>query len=144
MIPSNQGIDERLFAVITETNSKAPFYLLTGITTKTLGPGWVEMAVQTRDEHGNPLGITHGGLVSTLADAAMANAVRTTGKKGVTVNYGINFFTTAPMGKEMVGRGRVDRIGSHLYFASAEVVCEDKVIATTQGTFYIVGEIELD
>ena len=144
MNPINQGIDERLFRVIVGTNAQAPFYRLLGITTKALGPGYAEMSVQTRDEHGNPLGITHGGLVSTLADAAMANAVRATGKKGVTVNYDISFLTFAPVGQEMVGRGKVDRVGSRLHFASVEVVCENQVIATSQGTFYIVGEMELD
>ncbi|MGE5545168.1 MAG: PaaI family thioesterase [Bacillota bacterium] len=140
----NEGIDDRLFNIIVATNAQAPFYQLTGITTKALGPGWAEMAVQTETRHGNPLGLTHGGIVSTLADAAMANAVRTTGKKGVTVNYDISFLNTAPVGQEMVGRGRVDKAGSKIIFTSVEVVCGDKVIASSQGTFYVVGEIELD
>ncbi len=144
MNSTNQGIDEGLFRVIVRTNSQAPFYQLLGITTKALGPGYAEMSVQTTDKHGNPLGITHGGLVSTLADAAMANALRATGKRGVTVNCDISFLTSAPVGQEMVGRGKVDRVGSHLCFASSEVVCEGKVIATSQGTFYIIGEMEVD
>jgi acyl-CoA thioesterase len=143
MNPENKGIDDRLFSIIVETNSKAPFYQLTGLTTKTLGPGWVEMSVQTGNKHGNPLGLTHGGLISTIADAAMANAIRTTGRKGVTVNCDINFLNSAPVGQEMVGRGRVDKAGSRLVFTTGEVVCGDKVIATCQGTFYVVGEIEL-
>lgn len=143
MIPSNKGIDEKLFSFIVETNSQAPFYNLAGITTKNLGPGWAEMSVQTGDEHGNPMGLTHGGLISTLADSAMGNAVRTTGRKGVTVNYDISFLSSAPVGKEIVGHGRVDRAGSKIVFTSVEVVCDNKVIATCQGTFYVVGEIEL-
>lgn len=143
MNPSNKGIDERLFAIIVESNAQAPFYQLTGIATKALGPGWAEMSVQTDNKHGNPLGLTHGGLISTLADAAMGNAVRSTGKKGVTVNYDISFLTAAPVGQEMVGRGRVDKAGSRIIFTSVEVVCGDQVIATSQATFYVVGEIEL-
>ncbi len=144
MNPINMGIDERLFSVIVDSNAKAPFYQLTGITTKTLGLGWAEMSVQTGSEHGNPLGLTHGGLISTLADAAMGNAVRSTGRKGVTVNYDISYLNSAPVGEEMVGRGRVEKSGSRIIFTSVEVVCGDKVIATSQGTFYVVGEIELD
>ena len=57
------GIDERLFSVIVDSNA-TPFYQLTGITTKTLGLV-AEMSVQTGSEHGNPLGLIHGGLIST-------------------------------------------------------------------------------
>ncbi len=141
MTAVNKGIDERIYNTIVTTNAQAPFYQLTGIQTRTLGPGWVEMAVMTEGKHGNPLGLIHGGLVSTLADAAMANAVRTTGKKGVTVHCDINFLASAPVGEEMIGRGRVDKAGSKMVFTSGEVVCGDKVIATCQGTFYVVGEI---
>ena len=61
----NKGIDERIYNTIVATNAQAPFYQLTGIQTKTLGPGWVEMSVKTESRHGNPLGLIHGGLVST-------------------------------------------------------------------------------
>jgi uncharacterized protein (TIGR00369 family) len=137
----NKGIDERIYNTIVATNAQAPFYQLTGIQTKTLGPGWVEMSVNTESRHGNPLGLIHGGLVSTLADAAMANAVRTTGKKGVTVHCDINFLAAAPVGQEMIGRGQVDRAGAKIVFTSGEVVCGDKVVATCQATFYVVGEM---
>jgi len=137
----NKGIDERIYNTIVASNAQAPFYQLTGIQTKTLGPGWVEMAVKTESRHGNPLGLIHGGRVSTLADAAMANAVRTTGKKGVTVHCDINYLAAAPVGEEMIARGRVEKAGAKIYFTSGEVVCGDKVVATCQGTFYVVGEI---
>jgi len=138
------GIDNRLFDIIVSSNRKAPFYRLTGITTKTLGPGWAQMAVQTNDDHGNPLGLIHGGLISTLADAAMGNAIRSTGRKAVTINYDISFLSAAPAGKLLIGRGRVDRAGSRIVYTSVEVTCEDQVIATSQAAFYVVGEIELD
>lgn len=144
MNPTNQGIDEKLFAAIIKTNAQAPFYRLLGISTRALGPGCAEMAVLTESTHGNPLGLTHGGLIMTLADAAMANAIRATGKKAVTVNCDVSFLASAPVGREIVGRGKVDRAGGRLGFASAELICDQQVIATSQGTFYVVGEIELD
>ncbi|NLV15742.1 MAG: PaaI family thioesterase [Syntrophomonadaceae bacterium] len=140
----NKGIDERLFNVIVETNSQAPFYGLVGIYTKTLGEAWAEMAVVTEPRHCNPLGITHGGLVSTLADAAMGNALRTTGKKGVTASYDISFLSSAPAGHEMIGRGKVVKAGRKLIFTTSEVYCADQLIAISQATFYVVGEIDFE
>ena len=140
----NRGIDDRLFRQIVESNREAPFYRLVGITTKALGPGYAEMAVATEKKHANPLGWVHGGLISTLADAAMGNAIRSTGKKAVTADYTISFVNSAAVSQELIGRGEVVKSGSHLVFARATVFSEEKIVASAMGTFFIVGEIELD
>lgn len=140
----NKGIDERLFNIIVETNSKAPFYNLCGIYTKTLGSGCAEMAVQTEPRHGNPLGITHGGLVTTVADASMGNAVRSTGRMGVTASCEMQFISSADVGQEMVAHGKVVKAGRKLIFVSSEVFSGDQLVAVGQATFYVVGEIHLD
>lgn len=139
----NSGIEENLFVHITETNRKTPFYNLIGMKTLNLGPGTAEMGVMADSEHSNPLGLVHGGLISTVADAAMGNAIRTVGKKGVTADYRVSFFKAAPIGKELIGYGKIEKMGARLIFASAEIVCEGEMLATSQGTFFIVGDIEL-
>lgn len=139
----NNGIDHRLFTHITENNQKTPFYRLTGMKTKALGKGEAEMSVIAEEDHSNPLGLVHGGMISTLADAAMGNAIRTVGKKGVTADYRVSFFKSAPIGKELIGYGKIEKMGARLIFASAVVVCEGETLATSQGTFFIIGDIEL-
>lgn len=139
----NKGIDDRLFKVIVETNAQAPFYCLVGIYTKNLGPGWADMAVNTEGRHGNPLGITHGGLVSTLADASMGNAIRSTGIKAVTASYDIQFLSSAEIGREMVAHGEVIKSGRKLIFTRSEVYSGELLVAISQATFYAMGAIDI-
>ncbi|MGE5415607.1 MAG: PaaI family thioesterase [Acidobacteriota bacterium] len=139
----NQGIDEHLFAYIIETNKKAPFYETLEVKTKELGPGHAEMAVVAAKKHSNPLGMVHGGLIATLADAAMGNAIRTTGRKAVTVDYTISLLASASIDEYVKAIGQVTKVGKQLIFARAEVYAGDKMIATSQGTFYVVGDIHI-
>lgn len=139
----NAGIDEKLFVYLRDSISKTPYYNLLGLNLNELGPGSAEIVTITRPEHTNPLGIIHGGLPMSLADAAMGNAVRTLGVKGVTVDCSTSLIAAAGIDEIMVARGKVVKAGKKLIFVEASVLCGDKLIANSKGTFYITGVIDI-
>jgi acyl-CoA thioesterase len=138
----NSGIDEKLFVLLRDSIGKTPFYNLLNLHLNELGPGFAEIGTTTRPEHTNPLGIIHGGLPMSMADAAMANAVRSLGVKAVTVDCSTSFTAAAGINEALVARGKVLKSGKNLIFVEASVFCGDKLIADSKGTFYKMGVID--
>lgn len=91
----NTGIEPQLFDYINHSINETPFYNLLGIKVYKLGPGLAELETVAESKHMNPLGAVHGGLYMSLADAAMGNAVRSLGIKGVTVDCSTAFIAAA-------------------------------------------------
>jgi uncharacterized protein (TIGR00369 family) len=95
------------------------------------------------EHHYNPIGIVHGGLVSTLIDSATGTAVHTTLAKGelyATVNLSVDMLrpltdTTGPIRAEST----VVHRGSNIGISTAEVTGVDngKVYARGQSTCFI-------
>lgn len=137
----NQGIQEELFSYLCHSVAESPYYLLLGINLREIGQGWAKLEVEPQDRHTNPLGLIHGGLVMSLIDAAMGNAVRSLGVKGVTVDCQTSFFSPAGRGINLLARGEVQKIGNNLAFTRADVYSDDKIVAQGNGTFYIVGSV---
>ena len=138
----NKGINGELFRQIVETNENTPFYRLVGIKTAALAPGEAELVVEIGDQHTNPLGRVHGGLIASLADAAMGNAIRSLGARAVTIDCSISFLSSPPGGALLVGKGKVVKAGRNIMFAEATVYHQDTVVACAQGSFFKVGVAE--
>lgn len=143
MDSENAGIDARLFEYIAGSLKKTAFYNLMGIRLVSLGPGESEFVLTTGEQHSNPLGLVHGGVVLSLGDAAMGNAVRSLGVTGVTVDYSASLFSAAPMGQDLIAMGKIVKAGKNLFFTESDVWCQGKHIAQCKGTFYKVGDIQL-
>lgn len=144
MTAKNRGVEARLFDYISDSIAHTGYYNLNGIKLCALGVGTVEMAVETGPQHCNPMLLIHGGVYSTLLDAVMGNAIRSTGVVGVTCSMSVNFMAGAPLGERLVGRGRVTRAGRNMIYAEAELYCGEKLIATALGTFFRTGEIDVN
>ncbi|WP_054695653.1 PaaI family thioesterase [Syntrophomonas palmitatica] len=138
----NLGIDPRLFDYINHSINETPFYSLLGIKVNKLGPGMAELDTIAESKHSNPLGAVHGGLYMCIADAAMGNAVRSLGIKGVTADCSTAFIAAASNGDRIVARGQVLKAGRNLVFVRAEVYAGEKLVADSKGTFYRTGIIE--
>ena len=141
MKAENCGIEESLFKYLTESISQTPFYQLLGVEIIKVGKGMAELAVCANQNHTNPLGAIHGGLIMSLADAAMGNAIRSLGIKGVTVDCSTAFISGALLGELVVGKGRVLKAGRNMIFVEAEVFAGEHLIATSKATFFKTGEI---
>ncbi len=142
MTTVNAGIEADLFAYICHSLQSTPYYKLLGIELQLIGPGYAEMSVKTGEEHTNPLGMIHGGLIMSVVDAAMGNAIRSLGIKGVTVDCSVALPGAAQLGDQILARGKVLKAGKNLIFAEASVYVNDKMIGDSKATFYNTGNIE--
>ncbi len=139
----NAGIEQKLFAHLIDLAAKTPFYQMVGIRLRLLGPGQAELEVQTENIHTNPIGLVHGGLIMSIADAAMGNAIRSTGVIGVTVDCSVSFPGAARLGEILIARGEVIKTGRKLIFAEATVWAGDRILGHSKATFYNTGNFEL-
>jgi uncharacterized protein (TIGR00369 family) len=102
--------------------------------------GGLELAMVVDERHENFHGVTHGGVLMSLLDMAMGGAVRRTlaaeeGCASITINT--DFLRAAPKGR-ITARGKVDRRGATMAFASGELVdAEGKVCARATGIWAI-------
>lgn len=139
----NQGIDEALFQYLVHSIKESPFYNLLGLELEAAALGEVTIGAVTENKHTNPLGLIHGGVVMTIADAAMGNAIRSLGIKGVTIDCSTSYPASAPMGTEIKAIGKVLRAGRNLIFAEAQVYAGEKLIGHSKATFYRTEIAEL-
>ncbi len=140
MLAENLGIEDKLFNYIIDSINDTPFYNLLGIKPHKIGKEFAELSVISVEQHINPIGMIHGGLFMSLTDAAMGNAVRSMGIKAVTVDCSTGFISSAEPGEKFIGRGRVLRAGKKLIFTTAEIRVDDRLLATSHGTFYKTGD----
>ncbi|MEN6350275.1 MAG: PaaI family thioesterase [Syntrophomonas sp.] len=137
----NGGIDEKLFDYIVNSIKNTPYYQLLGIELTRLEAGNSELSVNITHQHTNPLGAIHGGLIMSLADAAMGNAIRSLGIKGVTVDCSTALIAAALEGEQVVARGRVLKAGKTMIFTEAHVWAGERLLSSAKGTFYKTGEM---
>jgi uncharacterized protein (TIGR00369 family) len=88
-----------------------------------------EMGLGFRVErrHCNPIGICHGGMLSTFADMTMAIGANVSARIGrflPTVNLASDFLAPAPLGSWVEGRGQILRITRSLVFTQCVVTAD--------------------
>jgi uncharacterized protein (TIGR00369 family) len=112
-----------------------PFAAHCGIEPIAFADGRTTLRVRVAPEHGNNLGIAHGGLICTLLDIAMGTAARcTVGLPVMTLDMQASFLS--PGRGEMIGEGRVVRAGRSIVFCEAEVRTADgDLVAKASGLF---------
>ncbi len=87
----------------------------------------VTIEIPMRDDLRNLMGVLHGGVSATIADAAVGIAVtRHFGgaRLATTVELKINYFRPVEKGK-VVARSRLLRVGQHLVVGSVELTDEE-------------------
>ncbi|HEX2554691.1 MAG TPA: PaaI family thioesterase [Microvirga sp.] len=106
-----------------------------GIEPLEIGDGRSRLRVALGPEHGNNLGIAHGGLICTLLDVAMGSASRSkVGRAVITLDMQVSFLS--PGRGVLVGEGRVLRAGRSVVFCEAEVRDEaGELVAKASGLF---------
>ena len=101
------------------------------------GTGRVHL--DARDEHLNPHGTVHGGVLATMIDVAMGTAVATTGGESpVTVSLTVTYLEPGQPGR-LTATARVRKRGKRLLVVEAEVVQGEDVVADALATFSVKG-----
>jgi uncharacterized protein (TIGR00369 family) len=134
----NQGLPEDLFAALQQKASGIPFYDFLGFTPVSFGPGKAVFEVHLRPEYANINQTLHGGVMMSLADAAMAFAARTRGHDITTVTMDTSFFSPVMVGSVLRAEGEVIKHGSHLVYGICRLYNEDQLVGENKGVFYIL------
>lgn len=102
--------------------------------------GSASLTLEVTDEHPNPAGTLHGGVLATLVDTAMGTAVRTTtgdGEVPATSQLTVTYLRPGSTGS-LVVTGRVRTRGEHLTVCEAEVEQDGAAIAHAVATFALL------
>jgi uncharacterized protein (TIGR00369 family) len=102
--------------------------------------GSARIAFEVTDEHLNPAGTLHGGVLATLVDTAMGTAVRSaTGDDDVpaTSQLTVTYLRPGKPGQLEV-TARVRTKGEHLTVCEAEVEQDGKAIGHAVATFALL------
>lgn len=102
--------------------------------------GWA-YAVLATDNHVNPAGLVHGGLIAALMDHALsAIAWEKLGRRPcVTVQLDTHFLSAARAGQFLEGRGRVVRATSSLVFMQGAITIGGAEIAVASALLKAVS-----
>ncbi len=125
-----------LRAVLTDS----PFYRWHGLRVTDASPGAVTLDLDLEEHHRNVQGFAHGGVLATIADAAMGLSVRTAldpGRRHVTIELGVHYLRPVTTGT-ITASGEAVRVGSEI--AYAEAVVRDtggRDLARASGTYSV-------
>lgn len=118
------------------------FGKLVGMEFNVIAEGMVEYFMTIRQEHLATPVAAHGGVVSTLMDAALGvaglSAVHTQNKVVSTVEYKVNFLAPALLNDQLIAKAKVEQKGNRILVISCDVFCTNRnnaLIAKAIGTF---------
>jgi uncharacterized protein (TIGR00369 family) len=99
--------------------------------------GVVAYFIPTKEYQGY-VNMLHGGIISTLLDEAMAQAVITKGRQAVTARMEVQFKKPIVIGELICLRGHVNREKGRLIETSSEIEQNGQITATATANFLIV------
>ena len=121
--------------VVTERVNESPYFSLISMEVIEIGKGESRLEVIVQEKHLQPFGMVHGGVYSSLVDAAAFWAVypEIDGDLGMTtVEMKLNYLAPASLGT-MIARGKSLRIGKTLCLGEASIENE-KGLLLAHGT----------
>ena len=84
------------------------------------------------EKHCNSSGVTHGGLLMTMADLTLCAAARAglPDERAITVQLDAQFTDAGRIGDFLVARAEVVRRGGTLIFVRGQIQCGERVLLT--------------
>jgi uncharacterized protein (TIGR00369 family) len=115
------------------------FRELIGTELSSAEEGRAVVSLRAEERHLNPNGTVHGGVVYTLVDVSMAEALRTMiegDERPVTIEIKVNYLEPGRPGT-LTSTAQVRKGGKRLTIVEAEVTQEDdnEVVALATGTY---------
>ena len=115
------------------------FRELVGTELSSSEEGRAVVSLRAEERHLNPNGTVHGGVVYTLVDVSMAEALKTMiegDERPVTIEIKVNYLEPGRPGT-LTSTARVRKGGKRLIIVEAEVTQEDdgEVVALATGTY---------
>jgi uncharacterized protein (TIGR00369 family) len=135
---------------IREIVTTSPYFELLSMELVDVGLGYSSLEIDVTRKHLQPFGMVHGGVFSSIIDAAAFWAVypgiEDPADGMTTVDLKLNYLAPAASGK-LIARGRQIKLGRTLGYAEAQVVNQDeKILAHGTSTVIILPgkAIEVD
>jgi len=120
----------------------SPFYRWSGMRVGAVEPGSVTVTLELGEQHANLQGFAHGGILATIADAAMGLSVRSAlepGRRHVTIELGVHYLRAVRTGT-VTATGRAVRIGREVAYAEATITDERGTdLARASGTYSVTS-----
>lgn len=116
------------------------FAELLGVKLVSSGPGGLAAELTVREEHANFLGMTHGGVIISLADIVMGLSANAGQEAAVAVDMQISYVRATRPGDRLIARGR--RLSGTRSFGWYQVTVENqegKEVGLFRGTVYRPG-----
>jgi uncharacterized protein (TIGR00369 family) len=115
------------------------FTELVGTVLSSAEEGRAAVSLKAEERRLNPSGTVHGGVISTLIDASMAEALNTMTEEDeqpFTIQITVNYMNPGKLGT-LTSTAEVRKGGERITIVEAEVVQEedDEVIALATGTY---------
>ena len=105
-----------------------------------VGQSYIALTID--DYHTNIYGITHGGVLMSMADTAMATAILLRNKKGVTITLSMDFMHSAPLTREIYAKPVILHDGQHTVTTECLITdANGKLFAKAHASFYILGPL---
>jgi uncharacterized protein (TIGR00369 family) len=132
--------------IVTERVNQCPYFSLIAMSLEDVGIGECRLEVRVQERHLQPFGIVHGGVFSSLVDAAAFWAVYPELDEHLgltTVEMKLNYLAPASQGF-MIAKGRRLRVGNTLCLGEASVENEKGLLlAHGTATMMILKDLKI-
>lgn len=122
-----------------------PWFRLVGpVYTRPHPAGTVIVALHVATQHLNTQGVTHGGMLTTLADTALGiNLAIARNRRGgqVTVSFTADFLSDAREGDWLEAHVIVTRMGKRLAYANCDLKVGERQVLRSSAVFAIVERL---
>ena len=130
----DQKFAERMVHLMLERDA---FSEWCGMEVLEIAPRRSVVQMRVRDEMANGFGVSHGGIVYSLADSALAFAANTHGKVTVAIENSISYPKAVRLGDVITATCEEESSSNRLAFYRVVVKNQkDEVVSTFRGTVY--------
>ena len=124
-------------AIVEHMLENDPFSRWMSIKLLDVSKGTCRLKCEIRKEMHNGFSVTHGGILFSLADSAIAFAAATYGRVSLAVDHSISFIHKTEAGRVLTAKAETISMGNKMGFLRVEIHDEKhNLVATIKGTVY--------
>lgn len=124
-------------AVVRQMLARDAFSRWLGVELVTIRPRACTLRMKVRSDMVNGFGVSHGGIVYSLADSALAFASNTNGHVTVSVDNTISYPVAVQVGDDLIAVAEEETAGARLGFYRVTVARQDgTVVGLLHATVY--------
>ncbi len=129
-------------AGFSQVEDPGPFLELVGpVHEREASDGAAVLGLRVEDRHLNAAGTAQGGLLATLADAALGRAVRASADdaRSATVSLTTDYLGPVRCGEWVEAHTEIERLGGRLAFADCSLRVGEREVVRARAVFAVLG-----